>query len=131
MQFSDLTVKILPGGCRRLTMPLTADLNPEVHLVKIIIPKGFETDFASIPQRFRGYISTKDTELAAVIHDYSRRHGELPTQADTINIPVSNELGDHIFYEILRWSGVGWIRARVLWMGVRIGSSSGGAREQK
>lgn len=77
----------------------------------IVVPQGYETDFASIPQFFQGIFSAvNDVAPAAIAHDfcYSTELFERSTC-------------DRIFYDALRANGVGWMRANTLWSAVRLG----------
>lgn len=78
----------------------------------IQIPKGFKTDFGSVPQLFQSLISPvgKPTK-AYVLHDYlcqRAKCGEL-----------TREAADRVFLEALRVLGVGKTKRVVLYLSVR------------
>jgi len=78
----------------------------------IVVPKGFATDFASIPRPLQGFLdAVNDVAPAAVIHDFLY----------TSQMFESRAMADRIFFDALRANGVSWMRARTLWAGVRLG----------
>ncbi len=77
---------------------------------KIVVPKGFQTDFASIP-RFFWRIMPPDGEYtkSAIIHDYLYNTRERP-----------REIADKIFLEAMGVLGVpGW-KKNIIFRAVRI-----------
>ena len=103
---SDLDVRILSGGDRVLIRPLEYQSREGNYTA----PAGFVTDFASIPQVLRSLLDSRGTEKAATLHDYLYRKQVVP-----------RAMADRLFYDALRSCGVGWIKARLLWAGVRVG----------
>jgi len=79
------------------------------HLIKV--PKGFITDFASIPRIFWTVIGqpTGRYGKAAVIHDYLYF-----TQRFT------RKYADFVFVEAMGILGVSWWKRRSMWLSVRI-----------
>lgn len=76
---------------------------------KYTIPVNTNTDFASIPRIFRGIISRSGNHtMSAVFHDWLCEY----------NI-VARKKADKLFLESLEISGVGWIKRRMMYMGVR------------
>jgi hypothetical protein len=75
------------------------------------VPKGFNTDFASVPRLPFVYLMTGNTaHAAAVVHDFLYRTG-----AETRTIC------DAVFREAMEVTGVpGW-RRNLMWAGVRVG----------
>lgn len=68
MAFGDLVVKTIPGGKYKLTNPLIWKYAPNATMV---VPAGFETDFASVPRFARWLIDGHShTRKPAVLHDY-------------------------------------------------------------
>lgn len=67
------------------------------------VPKGFITDFASVPRLPFAYLLAGNTaHWAAVIHDYLYRHAEVEPK----------EIADLVFHEAMAASGVpAWRRA--------------------
>lgn len=84
----------------------------------ITVPKGFKTDFASIPRIFRTLIHGHDrTRKPAVIHDYlyDRAIG-------------TRKEADKIFLEALEESGVSSVKRRAMYWAVRIGGRGSWSR---
>lgn len=80
----------------------------------IVVPAGFETDFASVPRWPLTFaLLGSYGHAAAVIHDYLYDTGEL-----------SRKDADRAFHEALRSSGIARWRAWIMWAGVRIGGKS-------
>lgn len=78
----------------------------------IVVPAGFRTDFASIPRPLQGFLdAVNDVAPAAVVHDYLYTSQYFETRS----------IADRVFLDALQANGVGWIRARTLWAGVRVG----------
>lgn len=81
----------------------------------IVVPVGFRTDFASIPRPLQGFLdAVNDVAPAALVHDFLYTCGMFERR----------EYADRVFLDALRANGVGWIRARTLWAGVRLGGGS-------
>lgn len=81
----------------------------------IVVPRGFRTDFASIPRVFRVALDpANDVAPAALVHDFLYTCGQFEERA----------LADRVFLDALRANGVGWIRARTMWAAVRLAGGS-------
>lgn len=94
----------------RLIAPLVyqSDIIPE----DIIVPIGYETDFASIPQLCQWLIPQVGKHVhAAVVHDYLCTDGE--------RLDVTQKQADQIFYEAMEVCGVRWSRRRLMFRSVR------------
>lgn len=96
---------------------LTSDLiykypDNEGHL-QITIPKGFETDFASIPRIFWSIVAPigKHT-LPSVLHDYLYEYG--------YSMDITRKKADKMFYDAMIESKVARITANILWLCVRV-----------
>ena len=82
-----------------------------------VVPSGFRTDFASVPQAFMWFAPAigKYTQ-AAVLHDFfcwQLREG-LPT--------VSPVDADGIFRRVMKEAGVGVVKRWAMWSAVRLGA---------
>jgi hypothetical protein len=74
-----------------------------------VIPKGFETDFASVPRAFTAIIPKQGRwTRAAVLHDWLVSKGV-----------VSRKDADGIFRRAMKESGVGWQR-KVMYAALRV-----------
>lgn len=82
----------------------------------IVVPKGFVTDFASVPRLPITFALTGDTaHEAAVVHDYlyqTHRAG---------GCAIERAQADGVFLEAMEATGIPWWRRRLMWSGVRIG----------
>jgi len=79
----------------------------------IVIPKGFKTDFASIPRIFWNIIAPIGKwTLPSVLHDYLYSEG--------YRLGISRKQADKIFYQAMRKSFVAPITANIMWVCVRL-----------
>lgn len=116
-QFTEkLIVSLKPDGSHwELEAPFEYYTEIFGHKKYITVPKGFLTDFASIPKVFHSFIKDKDKyNKAAVVHDwlYNCKIYDRKT-ADKIFLEAMAILGIHpikryIFYYAVRLFG--WIR---------------------
>ena len=76
----------------------------------VTIPAGFESDGATVPRFLWWYVPPTGPHLPAVlIHDYLYKHA-IGTKA----------AADDAFYRVLRQSGVGYLKSRLMYWGVKI-----------
>jgi hypothetical protein len=83
------------------------------------IRKGFIWDFASIPWVLQWlYPSAGDGNkpygIAATWHDWLYAHRKIG------NRPITRQEADDLFYEIMRYTGVGWWTSARMWRAVRL-----------
>lgn len=108
---SDLIVKSVRGTEERvLNRALVYEArNKEL----IVVPRGFKTDYASIPGFLRGWIDQDSGQIrdAAVLHDYLYSIGK--------ELGYSRYDADYYFYEAMRSLGMGRIKAWTAWVAVR------------
>lgn len=93
------------------------DYTYETSIGTIVVPKGFKTDYASVPKIFRNIINTYGNHgRAAVVHDwlYSKNCG----------INITREEADKIFLEIMKEWGVGVIKRQFMYRMVRLFGAS-------
>lgn len=80
---------------------------------RLIVPSGFKSDGASVPEFLWSTVSPAvdpRTIRGAVAHDYAyRHHPDGWTRADA----------DAMFYDIIRQDGLSWWRANKVYYGVR------------
>lgn len=84
-------------------------------LTRILVPDGFESDFASIPRFFWPIIGHPAGKYAqaAVLHDFLYR-----------NAYFKRVRCDEIFREACAVLGVSKLKTWILWLGIRIGGST-------
>ena len=76
----------------------------------VVVPSGFETDFASVPRLPVVYVLSGNTaHKAAVIHDYLYSSGICTRAA-----------ADKVFFEAMKLSGVSGWRRWMMYAGVRL-----------
>jgi hypothetical protein len=81
-----------------------------------VVPKGFVTDFASVPSVARGIIEPEGPAArAAIIHDWLYAVGEAGAR----------DKADALFYRSMKYYGVDEIKARLAYQAVRIGGEKG------
>jgi hypothetical protein len=100
-----ISVEILPSGRRaRLIVPFIVDTS----IGTITVPKGFETDFASVPRFFWRIIPPWGKySPAAVVHDYLYFNGE-----------CGKKKADQVFLELMKRLGVSSWKRRVMFYAV-------------
>lgn len=88
---------------------------------EIVVPKGFETDFASIPRLLRFiYPVNGRHRCAAVVHDYLYyKAGRIVVDGTAIS--YTRKQADLIFLEAMKSLGVRWTQRKSMYRGVRLG----------
>lgn len=110
----NLSVERLPKkGFRKITEDVVYDNGR----VTVSVPKGYITDFASIPSLFKVIVNNDDWRVVrpAISHDYMYETHQV------VGGFISRKQADDLFYEMLRVEGMGWFKAKLMWAGVRIG----------
>lgn len=103
-----LIVEKLPGASWRLYRRFVA----RVDNVDYIIPRGFVTDFASVPRAPLAFLLAGDLgHKAATLHDYLYA-GKL-----------DRKYADAAFRAALEAEGVGRVRRALMYAGVRLGGA--------
>ncbi len=103
---------------------LTEDLVYRGNRDTFRVPKGFKTDFASIPRIFQALVPKNGShDAAAIIHDYLYRvqplvQGQKPLRNMRT---VTRREADGIFRRIMKESGTNPIRYNLMYLGVRLG----------
>lgn len=109
-------IEIIPTTDKGNVFRLLEDLTV-IYSGKIItVPKGFESDGASIPRFFwRGLFHPMDNRAlkASIVHDYIYRQ--------TDHCGLTRSVADDVFYDLLIENGVPKITAKTAWLGVRLG----------
>ena len=110
-----LPLQILEGGRSfKLLEAIRVNLGTPKAPMWLEIPAGFETDFASIPPEagILGFEKLGAHSFAALIHDY------------LYTCQVGFELANTVFYESMRKSGVGSVRAKLMALATEAGGKS-------
>lgn len=95
---------------------LLKDLRYSGKTQNFMVPRGFITDFASVPQPLMWLIpSTGAWTLAAVLHDWLCTEGLRRSY-------VTSRDADGIFRRVMRELGVPWLVRWLMWTGVRWGA---------
>lgn len=111
---NELVVRIVPNGQYQL-------VHKFVYQHKngglVVVPSGFETDFASIPQGFRWLVTGHDnTRKPAVVHDFLCRAAQNSKE---------RKQADKIFKEAMKEAGVPWWKRQLCYSAVRVFSILG------
>ncbi len=114
-----LIVEVMPGGKRfKLHFAFTylwhykngSTLNP-ILKIKIVVPAGFVTDFASIPQPFHWFISKLGRyNKAGVLHDWLYQYGH----------SISRKMADQCFLDAMTELDVSKWKRTIMYWSVRI-----------
>ena len=81
----------------------------------IHVPKGFVTDFASVPRLFWNVLApTGKHSFAAIVHDYLYYRGEIED-----GVPCTKAYADLVFREALREAGVNKVRRNLMYWAVK------------
>jgi hypothetical protein len=114
-----LVVKLLDGKKWELDKSfyfyLTEDMMKRANVSQkdFIIPKGFKTDFASVPKVLRPFLKFSDIyNPSSVLHDYLYTYGS--------KHGISRESADKIFYEALLVAGISKAKAKLFYWSVRM-----------
>ena len=119
---SEINVKRTPGSTGE--WELTGSLVYEGNRDRFTVPKGFKTDFASIPRILQILVPKNGShDAAAIIHDFLyRRQPFVPSPAPSQAMQrISRKDADRLFRRIMRELGVNCIRYNLMYAGVRIG----------
>ena len=109
MEMSKLLVKDLMNG----KFELISDYIYQIENYVIKVPRGFITDYASIPRIFRAIVLPYGKHSgASVVHDY--------LYSKDCDLDIERKKADKIFLEILKEEGVNPILARLMYITVRV-----------
>ncbi len=105
-----LVLEYLDGRTWRVAEEFVYHIGAEGSGMAIHVPKGFETDFASVPRVFwRVLPPTGDYGKAAVIHDKLYKDGS-----------GNREWCDGVFLEAMTVLGVSLIKRQIIYRAVRL-----------
>ena len=83
-------------------------------LANVSVPKGFITDFASVPHIPFVYDTLANmAQRPATVHDYLYSMCVVP-----------RDIADKVLLEAMEISGVSWLKRRAIYLGVRVGGAS-------
>ena len=83
--------------------------------VVITVPKGFVTDFASVPKLFWNIVApTGKHSFAAIVHDWLYYQGKV---AD--GKPCTKAFADLVFREAMREAGINRVRRQIMYLAVK------------
>jgi len=86
----------------------------------VVVPKGFQCDFASVPRLPVAYLLVGGMgEIAGTCHDYLYREGAELIEGRVTREPTRAE-ADYIFLHILGEEGVVWWKKRAMYRAVRL-----------
>ena len=83
----------------------------------VVVPEGFVTDKASVPRLVWAIIPRDDKHIvdAALVHDY------LYVVQKIENVWIERATADDVFRDICERAGMGFIKRRICYRGVRLG----------
>lgn len=114
----ELTLTYLPGPNKwRTDRQFTYFVGTKISGIKIVVPKGFVTDLASVPWPASMLIPKSGRfNQSAVLHDflYSKR-------GKVNNREYSRAKCDLIFLEAMQVLGVHWFKRKIMYRAVRLG----------
>ena len=115
-----LIVSPLPGGRRwRLVGHFTYAVGSEHSGAYIVVPSGFETDFASVPRMFWSIIPPWGKYgKAAIVHDYL--YQTLSATSIKTGIRYTRKDADDIFLEAMGVLGVPTWKKYLMYWAVRL-----------
>jgi len=105
----------------------------------VIVPKGFESDLASVPKILRNIVPHTTAPAASVVHDYCYRYPLIMNYVgkDDLGLPISkitrvSRKEIDINYKMMNIaSGVSNFKSSIMYRGVRIGGNSTYQRYRK
>jgi hypothetical protein len=115
MPYSKLIVQKIGDIDDKAIWMLHEDFTWENGIIKVIVPAGFQCDFASIPQFALSILGDIGQE-AGVVHDFLYCEDSTPE--------VTRGEADYIFYKICGEMGISYWKRAAMWKAVRIGAKA-------
>lgn len=115
----ELYLRYIDGRHWEVTEGFTYRVGDPNGAAFIHIPRGFVTDFASMPL---GVVFKSPGGLwdkPAIVHDLLYKRGWIEVEQHRRVIARSD--ADAIFREAMAVAGVGWLTRQTIWLGVRVG----------
>jgi len=111
---ADGTALLNKSGAQLWRLSDSFAYSSDVAELDIVVPKGFITDFASVPRLPFIYSSLGNiAHMPAVLHDYLYSTGL-----------VSRKVADQVLLEAMEVSGISWGKRKLIYAGVRVGGGS-------
>jgi Protein of unknown function (DUF1353) len=98
---------------------------------RISVPKGFETDFGSVPDAAKPVVDDDDPDLvfAAIVHDYLyRTHGEVSDSSILPSMCLTRYQADCVLYEAMIAAGAPVFKSWLVFRAVRVGGLAAWSR---
>jgi hypothetical protein len=130
----DLIAKQLPDGYRwELYEGFTYRIGAPDGVQYVHIPKGFVTDFASIPRGLWNLFppAAGKHSKPAVVHDAMYKTGCCSVDGCPDPRPMTRGECDDIFKEAMGVAGVNWLAKQIIYAGVRVGGWRAWAKHRK
>ena len=117
-----LELRNFSNGRKEHWMTLSPFAYRDIDGTLYIVPANFTNDLASVPRVFWNIIDpSNDVAFGAVVHDwlYATRGIVRPW------LPaISRAQADAVLYRALRANGVEYLRAKTMWLAVRVGGAN-------
>lgn len=116
----DLLVKYLDGGKRwEVAEGFTYRVGSPNGAAFVTIPRGFVTDFASMPLGIVFKSPGGKWDKPAIVHDVLYKRGWI--DYEKARKRLTRKECDQIFLEAMEVAGVNWLARRIIYAGVRVG----------
>jgi hypothetical protein len=115
----DLLVKYIDGRRWEVAEGFTYRIGDPNSRTLVRIPRGFVTDFASMPFGVIFRSPGGKWDKPAVVHDLLYKQGYV--ESDLLQKRITRKDADDIFKEAMQVAGVNWFARQVIYAGVRMG----------
>ena len=107
---------------RRFTLTNDFIYNDPEKDIRVVVPKGFTTDWNSVPRALWTYFAPWEYPEAGVVHDwlYASPNG-YATQSSAPNVPLTKDQCDDVHRRILHLRGCRWAKRQAIKLALRIG----------
>lgn len=117
-----LELEYIDGHLWEVTAPFEYCVGSETSETKVVVPKGFITDFASVPKVLWNMLPpTGSYGKAAVVHDFLYQHPWVNIPGPVTTKILDRKSCDDIFNEAMGVLNVGTWTRRLVYSGVRVG----------
>ena len=115
----DLLVKYIDGELWQVVEGFSYRIGDPNGRAYVRVPKGFITDFASMPLGIVFKSPGGKWDKPAVVHDVCYKRGYVDT--DRTRKTITRKDADDIFKEAMAVAGVHWFARQIIYAGVRLG----------